>query len=156
MLQVAATSHVKVLIGSAGGAGINAQVDDVASMVKEIAERRHFKLNVGCIYSDVDKKVVLAKHKAGLIEPCGQGPPPLQEQDVTQSTNIVAQIGAEPFLEMLSEWKIRPLYEGIVLTKYGSGSRRRRQYQCKTQTTDHRHARLSSLHCTGHHRRKSV
>jgi hypothetical protein len=90
------------LIGSAGGAGIGSQVDDVASMVQEIAEKRHFKLKVGCIYSDVEKSVVLKKHKAGLVEPCGQGPPPVKNEDIEQSTNIVAQIGAEPFLEMLS------------------------------------------------------
>lgn len=92
-----------MLIGSAGGAGINAQVDDVVAMCREIAEKRHFKLRVGCIYSDVDKRVILEKHTGGLIEPCGQGPPPLQKQDIEQSTNIVAQIGSEPFLELLSE-----------------------------------------------------
>lgn len=102
-------------------------MDDVASMVKEIAEKRHFKLKVGCIYSDVDKSVVLKKYAAGLIEPCGQGPPPLQKQDIEQSTNIVAQIGSEPYLEMLSESRWLVIFHANPTP---SAICRRRQRQC--------------------------
>lgn len=76
------------------------------SIMSEICEMNHINLKLGAIYSDVNKDIILKKFQAGQVEPCGKGPPPLEKEDIEGSANIVAQIGSEPFLKLLSESKV--------------------------------------------------
>lgn len=103
MLEACFHRGIKVLISSCGGAGLDAQVDDFVSIIQEIAEDNQWTFKVGAVYSKVDKGTVLAKLEEGKVTPCGEGPPELRSVDVEKSGNIVAQIGAEPFMELLSK-----------------------------------------------------
>lgn len=62
-----------------------------------------WKLKIGAIYSGVEKSVVQSKLSEDKIVPCGDGPPPLTKEDIDLAKVIVAQIGAEPFMELLSK-----------------------------------------------------
>jgi hypothetical protein len=100
MLKATATRKVPAYISSAGGAGTNSQVDALIDIISEIAHTNGWKFKAAAIYSDIDKAVILERLAAGRIEPCGSAPE-LNASDVAASTNIVAQMGAEPFLKVL-------------------------------------------------------
>lgn len=102
MLKATATRKVPAYISSAGGAGTNRQVDAMLDIISEIAKTNGWQFKAAAIYSDIDKAVILKRLGAGQIEPCSSAPA-LTADDVTQSTNIVAQMGAEPFLKVLQE-----------------------------------------------------
>lgn len=102
MLKATATRKVPAYISSAGGAGTNRQVDAMLDLISEIAKTNGWQFKAAAIYSDIDKAVILKRLGAGQIEPCSSAPA-LTADDVTQSTNIVAQMGAEPFLKVLQE-----------------------------------------------------
>ncbi|KQP23648.1 3-methylaspartate ammonia-lyase [Pseudorhodoferax sp. Leaf267] len=110
MLKATATRKVPAYISSAGGAGTNSQVDALLGVIAEIAQANGWTFQAAAIYSDIDKAVILDRLGAGRIEPCASAPA-LTAQDVTSSTNIVAQMGAEPFLQVLRE---RPDIDIIV------------------------------------------
>lgn len=102
MLEATATRKVPAYISSAGGAGTNRQVDALLEIIGEIAQTHGWKFKAAAIYADVDKAVILERLAAGRIEPCGSAPE-LRAGDVQDSTQIVAQMGAEPFLQVLQE-----------------------------------------------------
>lgn len=101
MLEAAFLHKIKVIISSAGGSGTDAQVLEMVSMINEILLKRQWCLRVATIFSSVDKALVQAKLKKDMVHPCGEGPPPLQSQVVDDSDVVVAQIGAERFLDVL-------------------------------------------------------
>jgi Acyclic terpene utilisation family protein AtuA len=100
MLQATATRKVPAYISSAGGAGTNRQVDALLGIIGEIAQANGWRFKAAAIYADIDKAVILERLGAGRTAPCGSAPA-LTPEDVTQCTNIVAQMGAEPFLQVL-------------------------------------------------------
>lgn len=102
VLKASYNRKIKVLIGSAGGAGLNSQVDDLIDIMTEICQKENLPLKLAAIYSDIKRDLVTQKFKANLVEPCGKGPAPLTQVDIDDSINIVAQIGAEPFRQLLS------------------------------------------------------
>ncbi len=100
LLEAAHTHRIPVHITSAGGDGSNAHVDVFLDIVAEIAAARGYRFRAGAIYADMDKDHVKAALAAGRITPCGPVPA-LAPADVDAATTIVAQMGAEPFLELL-------------------------------------------------------
>ena len=110
MLEATATRRVPCYISSAGGAGTRRQVDDLLAVIAEIAAARGWAFKAAAIYSDIDPALVLDRLAAGQIEPCASAPA-LTAADVTASSHVVAQMGAEPFLQVLQE---RPDIDIIV------------------------------------------
>ena len=100
MLEACATRKIPLLIGSAGGTGTNEQVDFLMGLVRGIAQARGHRLRAAAIYSDVSKDLVRQRLSENRIAPCGPVPP-LTGADIDESTNIVAQMGAEPFTRAL-------------------------------------------------------
>ena len=95
-------AKIPLLIGSAGGPGIGAHVDETIEMIRSIAKDKGYRLKVAAIYSDIKPSIVRERLAAGRMGPCASSPP-LTEADVDASTHIVAQMGAEPFLKVLRE-----------------------------------------------------
>jgi hypothetical protein len=93
---------IPLLLGSAGGPGIRAHVDETVAVIGRIAASEGWRLKVAAIYADVDKAVVLQRHEAGRIGPCASAPPATRE-DIETSEHIVAQMGSEPILQVLRE-----------------------------------------------------
>lgn len=110
MLKATATRGVPVYISSAGGAGTNRQVDALLGIISEITQANGWSFTAAAIYADIDKEVILKRLGSGRIAPCSSAPE-LTADDVMQSSNIVAQMGAEPFLKVLKQ---RPNIDIIV------------------------------------------
>lgn len=110
LLQACAERKIPLIISSAGGPGIDRHVDDMVGMIREIAADRSYRFKLATIYSDVDRDVVHRRLDAGRIVECGPSGD-LTHEAVDQATNLVAQMGAEPFARVLAE---RPDVDIIV------------------------------------------
>ncbi|WP_428343106.1 acyclic terpene utilization AtuA family protein [Mycobacterium sp.] len=102
MVAAAARHHIPLIVSSAGGAGIAAQVDRIAELIVDIAERDGHRLTMARMYSDIDPEVVIQRLDNGDVAANVRGEVPTRA-DVESCTNIVAQIGAEPFAKVLAE-----------------------------------------------------
>lgn len=100
ILDACAKYKIKFLIGSAGGAGTNAQVDIVVDVIRQIAEERGHQFVTASIKFQGDRGEILDHFRQGKLSPCSSAPE-LHEEDILGSENIVAQMGAEPFLKAL-------------------------------------------------------
>lgn len=102
MIKAGVEGGIPVVIGSAGGSGARPHVEWCAEIVREIAreEKLHFKL--GFIYGDIEKKAVLRAIAKGWIEPF-PFVPVLTPEIVEETGYIVAQMGVEPYMKLLSE-----------------------------------------------------
>ncbi len=96
---------IPVLVSSAGGGGAKPHVNWTINRLRNIAERIGRSVRVGVIYSDVDKEVLKDKIRGGLyVVGDPHSPlPSLSEDLVDSSVRIVAQVGVEPFIEMLKK-----------------------------------------------------
>ena len=103
-LMVALISFkVPLIIGSAGGDGTDAHVDEIVHIVEEIHEEfvNFPQLKTVAVYSEVSKALVRRRLKDGHIQGCGSSVPDLAEEDIESSTVIVGQMGPEPLLDAM-------------------------------------------------------
>ncbi|WP_322032117.1 acyclic terpene utilization AtuA family protein [Paraburkholderia sp. J76] len=100
MLEACHRYRVPIYIGSAGGPGIDAHVDAMIDIIREISAREGYRFNVAAIYAGVDKAIVHRKLEEGSVTSCASSPP-LTHDDIDATTHIVAQMGAEPFVEAM-------------------------------------------------------
>ncbi|WIM10899.1 acyclic terpene utilization AtuA family protein [Enhydrobacter sp.] len=102
---------VPLLISSAGGDGSNLHVDAFRDMIAEIARRNGWRFRLAKIYADIDKDHIRRELRAGRVEPLGPVPP-LDPREIEAATVIVAQMGAEPFLEALGGGDVDVIVSG--------------------------------------------
>ena len=102
ILAGCAKNKIPLLIGSAGGPGIRAHVDRLADMIQAIGREQGRELKIAVIYSDIDASLVQERFAEGRVTPCASAPE-LNPADIDVSTCIVAQMGAEPILKVLTE-----------------------------------------------------
>jgi hypothetical protein len=102
ILTACTPKKIPLLIGSAGGPGIGRHVDETVAMIGRIAKDLGRRLKVAAIYSDIDPKTVGKRLAEGRISPCASAPP-LHQRDIDDSVQIVAQMGEEPFIDVLRE-----------------------------------------------------
>ncbi|KAH8899142.1 hypothetical protein GQ53DRAFT_791193 [Thozetella sp. PMI_491] len=102
ILEACYTKRSKLLVGSAGGAGTNLQVDALVDIVKEISEARGYSFKIATIKFEADRAALLKEAKAGAIVPCGAAPP-INPDEITNAVEIVAQMGAEPWIKALND-----------------------------------------------------
>jgi Domain of unknown function (DUF4387)/Acyclic terpene utilisation family protein AtuA len=102
VLEACSRYGIKVLISSAGGDGSNAHVDELVDFIREIAESKGFWFKVATIYSAIDASLVRQKFKNGAVHPCSSAPE-LMLSDIDESKMILAQMGAEPYVEVLKD-----------------------------------------------------
>jgi acyclic terpene utilization AtuA family protein len=100
MVQAAGERRIPVLVTSAGGAGTNAQVEHLVALVDRLAAESGHVLRVASIYGDVPAQTVRDGLAQQLIQANVRGELP-GDDDVAGAEAIVAQMGAEPFLEVL-------------------------------------------------------
>lgn len=91
---------IPVVIGSAGGAGMAMQVDATVDLIRTISRDKGYRLKIAAIYADIDPAVVRERHANGRIVPCDSAHE-MTAKDIDESVRIVAQMGAEPILEVL-------------------------------------------------------
>ena len=102
ILTACAPKKIPLFIGSAGGPGIAEHVDAMIDMVGRIAKDLGRSFKVAAIYSDIDPKLVTERFKGGRVGPCASAPP-LKQSDIDTSVHIVAQMGEEPFIDVLRD-----------------------------------------------------
>lgn len=93
---------VKLIISSAGGDGSNYHVDEFVGMIDDYCTEKGYSLKLAKIYANVDKNVVRKALKAGTITPCG-AVPELKSEDIDDAVQIVAQMGQEPYLDIMEK-----------------------------------------------------
>lgn len=96
----ALNAKVPLIIGSAGGSGAKAHVDHFVELLKTIAENNSLHFKLGVIYADIAPQLVIQKYDAGKISPCSSAPK-LNRDKITNSTNLVGQMGTEPIIDAL-------------------------------------------------------
>lgn len=101
MLKAGLAHHIPVLIGTAGGSGAAAHVAWCRDIIEEIAREENLHFRMAIIHSDIQKETVLQELQAGCIIPL-PFVPELTPEKVMQTTNIVAQIGIEPYFKALN------------------------------------------------------
>ncbi|MBO8170270.1 MAG: acyclic terpene utilization AtuA family protein [Bacillaceae bacterium] len=102
LIIAARERRIPLIIGSAGGSGAGVRVDWTLDIVREIAGEENLSLRVALIYSDMDPEWVKAEFRRGNLSSIGSAPP-LTEELINQTSVIVAQMGAEPYLEALKQ-----------------------------------------------------
>ena len=102
LLNAGRRAGVPVLIGSAGTAGRDNQVDWVLDIANEIMQEAGKKLRTAVIYADQDKGYLLEKLREGNIKPL-EAAPYLDEERIRRSARIVGMMGAEPLQNVLAE-----------------------------------------------------
>jgi hypothetical protein len=98
MLKGARRIGVPLLLGSAGTAGNDIQVEMVRGVVEEIAAEEGLSFTLAVIHSEVDKPWLLQKLKQGKITPLDPAPP-FDANVIERSAHIVGMMGAEPFIK---------------------------------------------------------
>ncbi|KAJ5092501.1 hypothetical protein NUU61_007371 [Penicillium alfredii] len=100
ILQACFHRKIKVLVSSVGGDGSDKHVEEMLEMVREIASRHGLSFNVATIRSGVEKELIKEHVQGHKVSGCG----PVEEltaDSVDRSIDIVAQMGADPYLKAL-------------------------------------------------------
>jgi len=92
---------VPVIIGSAGGSGAKPHVEWTLDIIEEILRERNLCAKLAIIHADFAPDQVLDALRQGKIVPLTTNVPPLTEEAVRQTPNIVGQMGHEPILKAL-------------------------------------------------------
>lgn len=100
VLLAARKAHIPLIIGSAGTAGAQPQLDATVALVREIAARHSLNFRLSTISSDVSGAQVIAAMRAGSLQSIGPMPQPSEAQ-VLACTHIVGQCGVETFQRAL-------------------------------------------------------
>jgi hypothetical protein len=89
---------VPVFVGSCGTCGTDSTVDECFEIVCEIFKEEGFKGKIARIYSQQNPEALKKKWDQGKIHEL-EGAPPVTRRTFDECENIVALMGAEPFIE---------------------------------------------------------
>lgn len=100
MLTAACNLKIPLVIGTAGGSGADVHVARDVEIIRQIAEEENLSFKMAVISSEFQKDTLLELLHNGKIEKLGSAPI-VNEDDIMESTHIVAQVGIEPIIEAL-------------------------------------------------------
>jgi hypothetical protein len=96
----AMTAKIPLFVGSCGTCGTDNMVDECADIVEEIFREQGFTGKIAKIYSQQTPELLQKKWDEGKIHPL-EGAPEISRETFAQCANIVALMGAEPFIEAI-------------------------------------------------------
>ncbi|WP_059103054.1 acyclic terpene utilization AtuA family protein [Shouchella shacheensis] len=102
MLRGAVEKDIPLIVGSAGTAGGNKQVEWTVDIIREIAEEEDFHFPMAKIYSEIDKDLLLEYYSKGKIKPL-ENAPTLGEEQIRRLKRVVGQMGPEPIIDALNK-----------------------------------------------------
>lgn len=102
MIKAGVEHNIPVIIGTAGGSGADVHLKWNLEIAEEIIKENNIDIKVAVIHSDIKKEHIKKKLKENKITPIKPAPE-LKEEDIELSTNIVAQIGVEPYIKALED-----------------------------------------------------
>ena len=97
LLREAVPRRIPLLIGSAGMAGADPNVNYLAEIIRSLAVELGLKFRMALIRSEVDREWLKAKFRTGKVSPLANAPE-MDEGVIDRSTHIVAMMGHEPFI----------------------------------------------------------
>lgn len=102
IITQAAQADIPVVIGSAGGAGGRAHVDRTLGIIEGIVKRHHLEsVKTAVIRSDIPKSFIRSKMRENKVSALGNAVRELNEDRLSLTGGIVAQMGHEPIVEAL-------------------------------------------------------
>ncbi len=102
MLKAGVLNKIPVVIGSAGGSGGEVHLKWCQEIIEEIAMENALHFNMILIHAQMDKDNLKAALAEGKINPLGPVPF-LTEEEIDAATNIVGQMGIEPFIKAFND-----------------------------------------------------
>jgi len=102
MIKAGVENNIPVIIGSAGGCGANSHLDWNVDIVLEIAREQNLSFKLGVINAQIEKNTVLQHLRDGGLRSMSSVPQ-VTEEEIANSSNIVAQMGTEPFIKALEQ-----------------------------------------------------
>jgi len=100
MLLAGRAAGIPVIVGSAGTAGTDAQLERMAGIAREIAREEKLNFKLATIASEQDRNYLKKRLKEGRIKPLANAPV-FDEAVIDRSAHIVGMCGAEPYIEAL-------------------------------------------------------
>jgi hypothetical protein len=100
LMAAQAKAKVPIVIGTAGQAGGDLNVDWTLDIILEIARTEGYQPKIAVLYSEQSAETIKAKNAAGKVKPL---PPlgPLADDTIDDCRHIVALMGPEPFIAAL-------------------------------------------------------
>ncbi|KAF5977280.1 hypothetical protein FCOIX_6547 [Fusarium coicis] len=105
LLRLVHTFRVPLIFGSAGGDGTDEHVKAIGEIIKEIAseeENKTYSFSTISLFSNINKATILERLKQGRLNGCGPCVPPVTEFEINESLRVVAQMGYEPFFDVMT------------------------------------------------------
>lgn len=103
LLRGARRLKVPLIIGSAGGAGGDIQVDWLIGVVHEIAAEFDLHFKMAAIYSEQDRAYLKERLASGHLKPLNPHSPVVDDAAIDRAAHIVGMMGAEPFMAALDD-----------------------------------------------------
>jgi hypothetical protein len=101
-LRAAKRAGVPLVVGSAGFGGARAHVDAFLRIADRVAHEEGLGFRTAVIRADLDKAMVKAALTNGRVRSVA-GAPALSADMIDASTNLVGQMGTEPFIAALGD-----------------------------------------------------
>ena len=102
LLLAARKLDIPLVIGSAGSAGARPHLEATLAIVRDIAAAEGLHFRLGVLRADMDRAMLHAALAAGRLHPF-DSMPPLTDEDIDASANIVGQMGTGPFRRALAD-----------------------------------------------------
>lgn len=102
MIAAGQQAHIPVIIGSAGTAGADIQVDWMLGIAKEIAQEHNLNLKIAVIYSQQDKAYLTDMLSQNRIRPLDPAPH-FDAATIERASRIVGMMGVEPLQAALAK-----------------------------------------------------
>ena len=100
MLVAARAAKIPVIVGSAGTAGTDSQLERLTRTARDIAREDKLSFKLAAIRSEQDKGYLKQKLREGRIRPLANAPR-LDAAVIDRSAHIVGMCGVEPYIEAL-------------------------------------------------------
>lgn len=100
LLTAGVGRRIPVIIGSAGTAGGDANVDDTVALVREIAAERGLRFRLATVRAELSVEIVERALDAGRVR-AFRPDMPLTAARLRQTAHVVAQMGVEPLVAAL-------------------------------------------------------
>jgi len=101
VLLAARGLDVPLVIGTAGSAGAGPHLDATLAMIRDIAHADGLSFRMAVMRADIARPVLLEAVRSGKVTSF-DGMPDLTEEDVTEASHIVGQMGMGPFRHALA------------------------------------------------------
>ena len=98
MLLAARERGIPVIVGSAGTAGLDAQVDHMAGLVDGIAREAQIRLRVTTVHTELEPAAVAAMHAGGRLRALSALGESARAEDIAACAHVVGVAGAEPLM----------------------------------------------------------